>query len=442
LLNSAENREHRVSSLEKREVVDRVLQSSGFVRAPKLREFLRYVCEPALASDETPLVREQDIGRAVYHRAEDYNPAEDNIVRVEARNLRRKLDEFFSGEGKDLPVRLHIPRGGYTPAFERRELPEVDAVPMAPVTLPDPPVVIASPPPPNPPLRQQNLERAIFSAVIVLLAATCGLLWSRNVSLQANLASPALWSTLFDSRHNTYLVLADSGFVVVQDILKRSLTLSDYLKRDRGSVFHSDDPKSPTHQAAELVGQPHLTSVTGARLVGSIFDLRGISRDRLSVRYARELEPRDFKGNHIILIGSSRSNPWVELFEPKLNFRFEFDFARSRPVVRNRVPLPGELPVYEAGGQDGGSDAIYSTIALVPNLSGDGNVLIVSGTGTAGTESASEMLFNNNLASQMIQKLRLQKDGGMQYFEVLLKSSKLGTTSRGGDIVAYRILQK
>lgn len=222
----------------------------------------------------------------------------------------------------------------------------------------------------------------------------------------------------------------------------RRQTLSDYLKRDRGSVYHANDPKNERQKAAELIGLPYFTSVTGARFVGSVFNLPGISRDRLSVKYARELEPRDFKGNHVILIGSSRSNPWVELFEPKLNFRFKYDFTHSRPVVRNQAPMPGELPAYEAGGPGGNPDDLYSTIALAPNLAGDGNVLIVSGTGIVGTESASEMLFNNGLAWQMIRKLNLQKDGHMQFFEVLLKSSRLGTTSRSSEIVAYRILQK
>lgn len=443
------NHDDRISPAEKREVIDLVLQSRGFQRAPKLREFLRFVCDRALASDETPQLREQDIGKAVYMRPEDYNPSEDNIVRVEARNLRRKLDDFFNTEGKDLPICVQIPRGGYVPVFEMRTSLEALADPISSgADLEITPSEI-TPSAPDAPPKQKNLERMILTALITVLAVSCGFLWLRNISLQAKLASPKtvtaatpLWSMLFDAQHNTYLVLADSGFVAVQDILKRRLTLSDYLKRDRGSVFHANDPKSERQQAAELVGLPYFTSVTGARFVGSVFELPGISRDRLSVRYARELEPRDFKGNHVLLIGSARSNPWVELFEPRLNFRFEFDFTHSRPVVRNQSPLPGELPVYEAGGRDGSSDEIYSTIALVPNLSDDGNVLIVSGTGMVGTESASDMLFNNSLAWQMIRKLNLQKDGRVQYFEVLLKSSKLGTTSRSSNIVAYRILKK
>ena len=229
-----------------------VLQSRGFQRAPKLREFLRFVCERTLASDESPLLREQDIGKAVYQRAEDYNPSEDNIVRVEARNLRRKLDEFFNGEGKDLPIRLQIPRGGYAPTFERWTSPEVEAEPVPAVADVElTPSVTAAPP------KRTNFDRFLLPTLILVLAVSCGLLWLQNVSLQSRLASSKavtavapLWPMLFDAQHNTCLVLADSGFVAVQDILKRRLTLSDYLKRDHGSLFHSNDPKSEKQQAA------------------------------------------------------------------------------------------------------------------------------------------------------------------------------------------------
>jgi hypothetical protein len=66
----------------------------------------------------------------------------------------------------------------------------------------------------------------------------------------------------------------------------------------------------------------------------------------------------------------------------------------------------------------------------------------VSGTGTEGTESACEMLFNPELASRMMQRLNLRGNGRTQFFELLLKSSKLGNTSNGVEIVAYRMLRE
>jgi hypothetical protein len=198
---------------------------------------------------------------------------------------------------------------------------------------------------------------------------------------------------------------------------------------------------SETERAAALVSAPRLTSITGARFVASVFGLPGIVRSRLAVRSARDLSPLDFKENHIVLVGSVRSNPWVELFESKLAFRYEYDYSRSQAFIRNVSPRQGEFPVYRVGAEDGKSNEIYSTVALLPNLSRDGNVLMVAGTGTEGTESASEMVLNPELIASMMSKLDPAKTGKIRYFEVLLKSSRVANTSSGVEIVAQRTLE-
>ncbi|MCL5745446.1 MAG: hypothetical protein M1541_16240 [Acidobacteria bacterium] len=453
----------QVSSEEKQEVLERVLRSRQFQRAPKLREFLRYVCEATSPSGGPPSLREQDIGWAVYQRETDYNPSEDNIVRVEARNLRRKLEGFFDEdeEGKQFPIIIRIPKGSYVPEFERRSFRE-SAPPEGQARTEELFGVTGSIQVGAPAKSEETaiststsvartLSRTLRLAgmvVILLSAIVAGSLWLQNRSLKARLqSSPAtlnsvpLWSALFDDKHNTYLVLADSGFVLIQDILKRHLTLADYLKGDFGIPSGRSNEKTEVDRAAaEVVVRGQFTSMTGARILAAIVSLPGVDRRRLIVRQAREMAPRDFRGNHLILVGSVRSNPWVELFEPKLNFRFEFNFSRSRPVVRNRSPRPGELPAYWAGGANGQSNEIYCTMALLPNLASDGNVLIISGTGGQGTESCSEMLLGPDLASKMIQQLRLYKDRRMRFFEVLVRSSQLGSTSSGVEILAHRIL--
>jgi hypothetical protein len=53
---------------------------------------------------------------AVFGRKADYSPGEDNIVRVEVRQLRKRLEEYFATQGKDEPVVILIPKGAYVPA--------------------------------------------------------------------------------------------------------------------------------------------------------------------------------------------------------------------------------------------------------------------------------------------------------------------------------------
>src|SRR6266403_3542533 len=102
------------------EVAQKVAASASFHRSPRLRELLLYICDRALQNRPADL-REQQIGCAVFGRKPDYNPGEDNIVRVEIRQLRKRLEEYFSTEGKDEPYVVLIPKGAYLPVIESRE---------------------------------------------------------------------------------------------------------------------------------------------------------------------------------------------------------------------------------------------------------------------------------------------------------------------------------
>src|SRR5262245_13329042 len=97
-------------------LTQRIISSPHFVKSSRLQDFLLYVCRCALENrlDE---ISEQRIGERVFERAPDYNPNDDNIVRSQARLLRRKLEDYFASEGEQEPVILRIPKGGSSPEF-------------------------------------------------------------------------------------------------------------------------------------------------------------------------------------------------------------------------------------------------------------------------------------------------------------------------------------
>ena len=92
-------------------LLDRVLNSKPFARAPRLAAMLRYICEQSLDQSQAGKLNERQIGIHVFGRRDDYNPMEDNIVRSTGRLLRQKLTDYFSNEGKDEALRIEIPKG-------------------------------------------------------------------------------------------------------------------------------------------------------------------------------------------------------------------------------------------------------------------------------------------------------------------------------------------
>jgi TolB-like protein len=109
---------------EVRAQLERLLASDALSGSARLRRFLSFIVERALEGEGRQL-KEYAVGIEVFDRGSDYDPRIDSIVRVEAGRLRARLDEYYSHAGHDDPVIVRIPRGGYTPVFERRPAPLV-----------------------------------------------------------------------------------------------------------------------------------------------------------------------------------------------------------------------------------------------------------------------------------------------------------------------------
>jgi serine/threonine-protein kinase len=107
-----------------RRQLERVLASPGFCRNERLSRFLRFVVEQHLARRDEEL-KESVIAVEVLGRSSDHDPKQDSIVRTEAARLRARLSEYYLGEGKDDPLVIELPKGGYVPVL-RPVVPAVE----------------------------------------------------------------------------------------------------------------------------------------------------------------------------------------------------------------------------------------------------------------------------------------------------------------------------
>ncbi len=94
-----------------------VLGSDLFARAPTLAHLLSYLCEKTFAG-ESHQVKEYSIAVDVFGRRESFDQDADSIVRVQANRLRKRLAQYYEGEGASHHYRISIPVGQYVPVFE------------------------------------------------------------------------------------------------------------------------------------------------------------------------------------------------------------------------------------------------------------------------------------------------------------------------------------
>ncbi len=118
----------RIPEPEIRSHLERVLSSRTFARSERLSRLLRYMVEMTLDGRGDEL-KEYLLGIEVFDKDASFDPATDTIVRVQVRRLRAKLAAYYQSEGREEPVRISIPTGGYVPGFSGTHPGGVERVP-------------------------------------------------------------------------------------------------------------------------------------------------------------------------------------------------------------------------------------------------------------------------------------------------------------------------
>lgn len=111
--------EQAPDAAEVRAALARVLASEPFRGSAQLGAFLRFIVEETLAGN-AERIKGYAIAVEALGRDTSFDPAIDPIVRVEANRLRRAVDAYYAGPGRDDPVEIGLTRGSYVPTFRRR----------------------------------------------------------------------------------------------------------------------------------------------------------------------------------------------------------------------------------------------------------------------------------------------------------------------------------
>jgi TolB-like protein len=99
------------------EALSRVLASKTFAEVFRLKKFLEYSVKETLAGRGERL-KGFVIALEVFDKDDPSDAQTTTVVRVEAGRLRRRLKDYYEAEGANDPVRISIPKGGYSSSFE------------------------------------------------------------------------------------------------------------------------------------------------------------------------------------------------------------------------------------------------------------------------------------------------------------------------------------
>jgi hypothetical protein len=319
-----------------------------------------------------------------------------------------------------------MPKGSYSLAFRARDASlESDAADPAEA-------------------RTASAGRLVWSG---WLAAACcviviGILAYQNIQLsrRAELgmgSKPAVdrfFREMFGNGRQSYLALADANLVVFEDAMKQQIALIDYQRKDFDRLARERIPDEVVRaMALNVVNRPY-TGMADAGIVrrmSLVFAGNGLPFD---VLLARDLTLSQAVDQNAILMGSRRANPWVTLYEDRLNFQTVFEENPRAAWLRNQSPKPGEQAEYRGRWSRLG----YCRVAYLRNNKGTGNVLLISGTDVPSTEAGGEFITREDSLRRLRQALGLGESQPMPHFEALLEASLVGNAVAQDRLVAWR----
>jgi hypothetical protein len=389
--------------------LERILASPAFRGSRRCCRFLEYSVQHVLQGNAQEDLRERSIGIEVFQRPPDYDTAEDAIVRVTANEVRKRLAQFYQESGIDSDPVITLPPGSYAAAFRWK----TTSAPAA---------------------RGNGRRRYLLAGAFLLLAALLAalLVYLHRVPPEpdppARPASDILWSRVFRAGQKTNIIMADAARYEIQELLGRDMTLRDYLSPQYpGNLLDSVSPE--LDRVIRFMGLRQTTSIasvsTGTRLV-EFGSKRG---GNPVLRHPRHVNAREFNTDNFILLGSRFSVPWVELFEPSLNFVMEVDPQTHRfgHALLNRAPKPGEPEEFVRSTEN---DVTYADIAVLPNMERTGTVLILNGIDMVAVEAAGDFAMSGQLSAHL--------SGSTRPIEMLLRVRSIAGTAAKSEVLAVR----
>jgi hypothetical protein len=108
--------------------LNEILVSEAFIASPRCQEFLGFVVRETLEG-RGDAIKERTIAMSVFGKDHRFEPGEDSLVRVKAREVRKRLAEYYEHHPAT-SVRIDLPLGRYVPRIQQAvtEKPAADIV--------------------------------------------------------------------------------------------------------------------------------------------------------------------------------------------------------------------------------------------------------------------------------------------------------------------------
>lgn len=418
-------------------LVLRVAASPPFSKAAQLREILLYISRQAITEPET-IIKEYEIGCNVLGRRPDFNPHDDNIVRVQVSHLRKKLNEYFSTFGKDEPLYITLPKGTYVPCFGPKVLETVAADGEG-----------------RAPHREEGRFPIPFSYVwmmtgLLLIGMVIGAGIAVVVSTRQGTSRP---------RPDPVVAEAWSAFARTDSnvLLSTATPLTLQMEPEGHQVYGS--PTYPAPPEAYVWFRQHRPLAPGAKLgmaftdnllgvgtmsavVTTVNTLRSFGSS-YQILPEREATLAALRGRNAILFGTPFQSQAVSRLMEKTPLTLDYERSVGEFVIRDRISGLVLVPQRDANGEFSESYGLITVLDTRDSDRGRLGTVIFSGIASAATHGAAEFFASpRSLHNLRALFAREGVKGFPAAYQVVVKCTFGNLVLLSYEYRLHRILQK
>jgi hypothetical protein len=359
----------QLSIQELREEVQRVLHSPQFRRSPKLQRFLELICDYHFQGRSSEIT-EYLIATEAFGKSQSFDSSLDSLVRVQAREARRRLREYYQSDGAGSALILDIPLGSYAPVFSAAEhVPSGTHVPI---------------------WRRPFLTSATMLTITLVVCAALltlayrerrqlinGPAYASGVGAVQKPHVARLWSRFLDSDVPTVLVLSNPP---VWDSPECQAT---------GTATPSQDASGPGPCPDEYTGMGEAVAL---HVITNMFNS---ARQTLILKQSRMVTADDIKRYNLILLGGRKVNVWTG----KLGQDVDMKLSAEEKATLSADPSRKFGTVFDK--DSGQLIRDRAALALRRHASTGHWLLFLYGQHTQGTQAAAEAATDEVFLSQL-----------------------------------------
>lgn len=364
----------------RKSILSKILQSKGFRESSLYQNLLSYLVNATL-SESIP--KEITIAIDVFGKDSSYNLNKDSTVRYHMHVLRKKLDEYYEGEGKQDKVRMSIPKGHYEVKF---------------IVNDDRGRVFVKKPLSYLKRWETLLAMSFFITSIIFLYLYLELSKSSK-GAYAWAKKDTIWSTFFENGYLTILVIGDDFLLDEHRVdMKRYRNVRDW------KIDSEDDLRD------FLAKYPHENirkseiSMTPFKGVDNIFDILPIVysfQDDAKLKISSEVALDDVKMHNTIYIGELKNLRVLKQILYRTPIRFQYTPDERLYILGDKADTSQTFVRIEAPYEQKNKFNIDYSIFIKMRGFENENFMMIVGFGYGGRLERTRMLSNPNLLAEL-----------------------------------------